>query len=137
MSDLTLDDLYSYKYILKRRIKLMYPHLVEILITGPDTDQLFEYCYGKPPIAKIIVTLSGTPKNKKYGVLIFPDQYYKPLIINADNRGCSMKIEMYESICSWLKSIVTPFERQIQRTDTVKEELIQKGFIREFPFYNF
>lgn len=46
-------------------------------------------------------------------------------IINCDNTGAKISSSLYNVIQTWHKSIPTPYERQLERTNTYSRELLE------------
>lgn len=129
MTDLAIHELHAYKYLLEPKIKLYYSNLKSCTIKEPTDfpEQICSCGCQNTAIAVIEIILESTPKSKKYGVLIFPTLTCIPSIINIDNRGYIIKVQMYEEICKWIKEVPCPLERHQRRTDKIKFELIEKA----------
>jgi hypothetical protein len=75
--------------------------------------------------------MSSTPKNKKYGLLLYPNKTCIPTILNIDNRGYIIKTQLYDYVCEWLRKIPRSEERQMERTNKLKFDIITKYFSKE------
>ena len=128
MTSLDLYDLKSYKHLLEQRIKLHFPNFLNCIICPNYSKQLCMCGCKSEPIAQIEITLYNPIKPKKYGILLFQTPYCIPAILNIDNRGYSIKTQMYDEICTWLKNIPRPFERQHERTNLIQHELFIKAW---------
>jgi len=87
------------------------------------------YCVcgcGNLPIANLLFRVHKTNGVRVYGVKVFPTRSCHLDIMACDNRGSVIKYEIYQAVQSWLNSIPRSMERQQERVETIKRELLDR-----------
>lgn len=126
MENLVLEDLRSHVNELTTLLKTQINYPYEILIKSTDEKTIcLSGCQNKP-IGEIIIEVYKPTRRKRYGVLIYPTRKCHLPILDCDNSGTKIELNLYKKIQDWFKTVSTSYERQSERTDTISRELIEK-----------
>ena len=124
-TNITIVDLRMHKETLEKTLQQVCENFMDCLIY----EELDTYCTcgcNNLSIANLLFRVKKPNVIRVYGLKIYPTKNCQPVIINCDNRGLVIKYEIYKATKSWLQSIPREMERQQQRVDIIKRELLER-----------
>ena len=77
-----------------------------------------------------------TKNDKKSGIRIYPSLGCELVILDCENRGAIIELELYNTIKWWLTKIDSSLIRNIKRTSIIKSELVSKVFSSPISYFN-
>jgi hypothetical protein len=123
---LALDDLITNLDSLDKSLKACCEKYLDCWIyDGSDT-----YCNcgcRNTQIGNIIIRLENSKGIRQYGLRIYPTEKCKIGIMNCDNKGAVIGYDIFKSVETWLNNLPRPIDRQLNRINCIKQELIQKN----------
>ena len=126
MELLTLEDLASHINELDKLLKKTINHPYEILLKETKITAVCISCCTNKPIGEIIIEVYKPGKIKRYTVLIYPTRKCHMPILDRNNGGAIISLQLYENIQNWFKTLSTSYERQSNRVYVLARELIEK-----------
>lgn len=126
MENLALEDLRSHLNELNKLLKRTISHPYEILIKPTNESTMCSSCCSNKPIGEIIIEIYKPAKIKRYAVLVYPTRKCRIPILDRNNGGAIISLDLYENIQNWFKTLSTSYERQSERVYTIERELIEK-----------
>jgi len=89
--------------------------------------EIYELCNcgcSRRPIAEIYIIF----KTKKSGIRIYPSPCCELVILDCENKGALIDLELYDTVKNWLITMESEMARHIKRTALIKLELVSKVF---------
>jgi hypothetical protein len=129
MENLTLEDLRSHIKELNKLLKPVINYPYEILIKNTDEKDTCSSCCTNRPIGEIIIEFYKPTKLKRHGLLIYPTRSCHLPILDRDNNGAKISLQLYETVQNWFKTLSTSYERQSERVYIIERELIEKTWL--------
>ena len=126
--NITLLDLRIHKETLEKTLQQVCENFIDCYIyEANEIDETYCNCgCNNLPIANLLFRVQKPNVIRVYGLKVYPTKTCQPVITNCDNRGLVIKYEMYQAAKSWLQSIPREMERQQQRVDAIKRELLER-----------
>ena len=96
MNNLTLEDLRSHLKELNDILKDTINHQYEILVKPTDETTSCSSCCNNKPIGEIIIEIYKPAKIKRYAVLIYPTRDCHTPILDRNNGGAIISLQLYK-----------------------------------------
>ena len=123
--NITIHDLKTHLDILEKRLINTCVGFIDSLIYEGDEGYCTCGCMNLPA-ANILFRVQKSNIIRVYGLTIYPTSKCQNVIIDCDNRGKVIKMEIYETVKSWLSEIPREQERHAKRVERIKRELLER-----------